>query len=121
MNVRKTVTTWFPKASNRLVVAGDQEIMNGNRNCRDSYYGVETDRSHTHPHLAFPAPCAQRRGHSTQVNACIFAIERAKWRHCCNRQSRVVVRPLPVAGLADLAESDTQLSVFRALPANRRG
>ena len=45
MNVRKTVTPWFPKASNRLVVTGDQEIMNGNRNCRDSYYGVETDRS----------------------------------------------------------------------------
>ena len=75
----------------------------------------------THPHLAFPAPCAQRRGHSTQVNACIFAIERAKWRHCCNRQSRVVVRPLPVAGLTDLAESDAQLSVFRAPPENRPG
>ena len=60
-------------------------------------------------------------GIQLRVNARIFAIERAKWRHCCNRQSRVVVRPLPVVGLADLAESDTQLSVFRALPGNRLG
>jgi hypothetical protein len=58
-------------------------------------------------------------GIQPRVNARIFAIERAKWRHCCNRQSRVVVRPLPVAGPADLDESDTQLSVFRALPGNR--
>ena len=57
-------------------------------------------------------------GIQLRVKAHIFAIERAKWQHCCNRQSRVVVRPLLVAGLAEL---DTQLSVFRAPPGNRLG
>jgi hypothetical protein len=63
----------------------------------------------------------QTGNYTAVLNAPIFATERANWRHCCNRQSKVVVRPLPDAGLADLTESDTQLSVFRALPANRLG
>ena len=85
------------------------------------------DRSQRMTARAHPPPpgvhaiCPYGKGHSARVNARIFAIERAKWRHCCNRQSRVVVRPLTVADLADLAESDTQLSVFRALPGNRLG
>ena len=86
---------------------------------------LEIDRSHRMTARAYSPPiwrCVpsvpKAEGIQLRVNARISAIERAKWRHCCNRPSREVAHSLSVALPT---ESGTQPFVFRALPGKRPG